>query len=339
MHMADALVSPGVGLTFWTVSVGVTGYVSARLKSSLDNVQVPLMGVLGAFIFAAQMINFTIPGTGSSGHIVGGLLLSIILGNYAAFIVIASILTVQSLFFADGGLLALGCNIFNMGFIPCFFAYPLIYKKIMSGKFSKTRLWVASIMASVIGLQLGALCVVLETMFSGVSELPFKTFLLLMLPIHLAIGAIEGIITAAVISFVKKVKPELLDAQAKEFSIREVVVVLLLVSIFVGGVVSWFASSHPDGLEWAIGRTGVVDELQAPDDYIHSSLNNIQEHTAVFPDYGFGGENGNTEDGQHTVVDKGLTVSGITGGIITMLLIVVAGYFIRGYQRGANWSG
>ena len=88
------------------------------------------MGVLGAFIFAAQMINFTIPATGSSGHLGGGMILSILLGPYAAFLVMASVLVVQALFFGDGGLLALGCNIFNLGFWPCFIVYPLIYKKI-----------------------------------------------------------------------------------------------------------------------------------------------------------------------------------------------------------------
>ena len=95
------------------------------------NIIVPLMGVLGAFIFAAQMLNFTIPATGSSGHLGGGMILAILLGPYAAFLVMASVLTVQALFFADGGLLALGCNIFNLGFFPCFIAYPFIYKKIV----------------------------------------------------------------------------------------------------------------------------------------------------------------------------------------------------------------
>ena len=119
MHMADALLSPAVGSTFWAGSLALSGYASSKLKKRIDDRVIPLMGVLGAFIFAAQMINFTIPGTGSSGHIGGGMILAIILGPHAAFLVIASVLTVQALFFADGGLLALGCNIWNMGFYPC----------------------------------------------------------------------------------------------------------------------------------------------------------------------------------------------------------------------------
>lgn len=133
MHMADALLSPAVGGAMWAVTAGLTAYSARKLQNSPDESRVPLMGVLGAFIFAAQMINFSIPATGSSGHLGGGMILSILLGPYAAFLVLASVLIVQALFFADGGLLALGCNIFNMAFFPCFFAYPFIYRKMAGG--------------------------------------------------------------------------------------------------------------------------------------------------------------------------------------------------------------
>ena len=110
MHMADALLSPAVGGTMWAASALSIAYSSKKLRSEADDRKVPLMGVLGAFVFAAQMINFTIPATGSSGHLGGGLLLAILLGPHAAFLTIASVLVVQALFFADGGLLALGCK-------------------------------------------------------------------------------------------------------------------------------------------------------------------------------------------------------------------------------------
>src|SRR5512136_1006033 len=125
MHMADALLSPTVGGAMWAVSAGTIAFCARKVRKEVDDSKVPLMGVLGAFIFAAQMINFSIPVTGSSGHLGGGLILSILLGPYAAFLTIASVLGVQALFFADGGLLALGCNIFNLGFYPAFLAYPL----------------------------------------------------------------------------------------------------------------------------------------------------------------------------------------------------------------------
>src|SRR3954454_10905279 len=120
MHMADALLSPAVGGTMWAGTAASIAYCSNKVRNELDDRKVPLMGVLGAFLFAAQMINFSIPGTGSSGHLGGGILLAVLLGPHAGLLVISSVLFVQALFFADGGLLALGCNIFNMGVIPAF---------------------------------------------------------------------------------------------------------------------------------------------------------------------------------------------------------------------------
>src|SRR5512140_2080951 len=152
MHMADALLSPSVGATFWAGALGAIAWCARRLREGIDEKMVPLMGVLGAFIFAAQMINFTIPGTGSSGHLGGGMILAVILGPHAAFIVMASVLTVQALFFADGGLLALGCNIWNLGIYPCFIAYPLIYKPLTKGAAGRTRILVASLISSVVAL-------------------------------------------------------------------------------------------------------------------------------------------------------------------------------------------
>ena len=120
MHMADALISPAVGGVMWAATAGLTYYSAGKLKKNLDDSRTPLMGVLGAFIFAAQMINFTIPGTGSSGHLTGGLMLTALLGPYAGFLTMVGILAIQCLLFADGGLLALGCNIWNMAFYGCF---------------------------------------------------------------------------------------------------------------------------------------------------------------------------------------------------------------------------
>src|SRR3989339_1248538 len=212
MHMADALISPAVGGTVSAATAGLTVYSARKLKQEMDDRKLPLMGVLGAFVFAAQMINFTIPATGSSGHLGGGMILAILLGPYAAFLTMASVLTVQALFFADGGLLALGCNIFNLGFFPCFICYPLIYKPIVKDTPSSGAIMTGAVLSAVLGLQMGAFSVVLETFFSGISELPFAVFVALMLPIHLAIGLVEGITTAAVILFVWKSRPEIMMA-------------------------------------------------------------------------------------------------------------------------------
>ena len=116
MHMADALLSPAVGGTMLAVSVGVLACSIRDIRKNFQESRIPLMGVAGAFVFAAQMVNFAIPGTGSSGHIGGAVLLAALLGPSPAFLVMAGVLLIQALFFADGGLLAWGCNLFNLGF-------------------------------------------------------------------------------------------------------------------------------------------------------------------------------------------------------------------------------
>jgi cobalt/nickel transport system permease protein len=240
MHMADALLSPAVGGTMWAATAGITYYSARKLKQEMDDRKLPLMGVLGAFVFAAQMINFTIPATGSSGHLAGGMILAILLGPYAAFLTMASVITVQALFFADGGLLALGCNIFNMGFFACFVAYPLIYKKLVGEQPTQGRILLGAIAAAILSLQMGAFGVVLETMFSGISDLPFTTFLLLMQPIHLAIGVVEGLVTATVVAFVWKARPEILEmaprlAPGPSPSLKPVILGLVAVAVLTGG--------------------------------------------------------------------------------------------------------
>ena len=259
MHMADALISPAVGVTMWAASATALGYCSKKIRAEMNDGIVPLMGVMGAFIFTAQMINFTIPLTGSSGHLGGGLILAVLLGPSAAFLTIASVLVVQALFFADGGLLALGCNIFNLGFFPAFVAYPLIYKKIVGSTPTARKISIASLLAAVAGLQLGAFSVVMETVSSGISSLPFGAFLAVMQPIHLAIGVVEGVVTASAISFVYTARPEMLQGAMTSGAttvrpIRNVLLGFLAAAVITGGVLSLSASNHPDGLEWSIAK-------------------------------------------------------------------------------------
>ena len=116
MHMADALVIPAVAGTMYAASTAAAGYSIKKVRLMDEPEKIPVMGVMGAFVFAAQMINFTIPGTGSSGHLCGGMLLTAVLGPWAGFLAMVGILLIQCLMFADGGLLALGCNIWNMAF-------------------------------------------------------------------------------------------------------------------------------------------------------------------------------------------------------------------------------
>ena len=347
MHMADALISPAVGGTLWAVSGGLIVLCARKVKQTMRDNLVPMMGVLGAFIFAAQMINFSIPGTGSSGHLGGGLILTVLLGPYAAFLVIASVLTVQAFFFADGGLLALGCNIFNLGFFPAFVAYPLIYRAIAGKQHGATRAWVAALAAAVVGLQLGAFSVVLETKASGISELPFGTFVVMMLPIHLAIGIVEGLATVAVISFVARARPEALYAAQPDGasrSLRPVLAGLAITAAVLGGVASWFASTHPDGLEWSIAKVSGKEEVAETEAGVHKEFASVQEKTAFLPGYGFKAvepeaapaEGAAAKTEPWPAVNAGTSVSGLVGGLMTLALACLVGFSLRAGSRGKS---
>ncbi|MGA8753662.1 energy-coupling factor ABC transporter permease [Candidatus Deferrimicrobium sp.] len=343
MHMADALLSPAVGGAFWAGTIGTIAYASKRLKEHLDDRTIPLMGVLGAFIFASQMINFTIPGTGSSGHLGGGMILAVLVGPHAAFLVMASVLTVQALFFADGGLLALGCNIWNLGFYPCFVACPLIYKPLAGNGRSARRILVASLASGIVALQLGAFSVVLQTLLSGKIALPFTTFLLMMQPIHLAIGIVEGFVTAGVINYVRAARPEILDSSASSvplaagISLRNVLIGLIALAIVTGGALSWFASTHPDGLEWAIGKVTGKDGLHELEHGVPAALKNVQEKTAFLPGYGFKPAAGEPKEKTRETpawpnVDAGTSLSGLIGGVLVLAMALGIGWAIRAFR-------
>lgn len=348
MHMADALLSPAVGVTMWGVSAATITYCSKKIRMDMDDRKIPLMGVLGAFIFAAQMINFTIPVTGSSGHLGGVLILSILLGPYAAFLTIASVLVVQALFFADGGLLALGCNIFNLGFLPAFIAYPFIYKKIAGNTPSPAKIPVASMAAAAIGLQMGSLGVVVETVLSGISSLPFQVFVVFMQPIHLVIGIVEGMITASVISFVYNARPEIfqnaMDAPATAaHPFRAVAFGFLAAAFLTGGVLSWFASGHPDGLEWSIAAVTGKKNPTSQVGELHTTLAALQEKLSFLPDYSFkkasdmqAATAASLEQQPEKMEAKGkklgTTLSGIVGGTLTLGVSFIIGSLLK--RRG-----
>lgn len=333
MHMSDALLSPVVGGAFWAVSAGVIGLSAKKISADSDSSKTVLMGVMGAFVFAAQMINFTIPGTGSSGHIGGGLLLAVLLGPWRAFIALASVLVIQALFFADGGLLALGCNIFNIAFIPAFIAWPFIYRPIAGDGSAPMRLATASIAAAMMGLLAGAFSVVLQTSLSGISDLPFRTFTLFMLPIHAVIGIVEGVLTWGVLSFIASTEPGLLRAasETRAPKTRFVTASLFVAALAIGGVLSWFASSNPDGLEWSIGKVTGKEELRSPAEASHEFLAGMQDKLAILPDYDFrqsGDETGN-DVGEHSSVNTGTSLSGIAGSLLVLLLAGATGLMLR----------
>ena len=322
MHMADALVSPAVATTMYLASGAMTIYSIKKLEEENDPQKLPMMGVMGAFVFAAQMINFTIPGTGSSGHLTGGLMLTALLGPYAGFLTMVGILAIQCLLFADGGLLALGCNIWNMAFYGCFISSMLIFKPIISKKLSKKNLMIASILGSIISLQLGAFSVVVETELSGITALPWNLFIGVMQPIHLAIGAVEGIITGLVLSFIYEARPELIwqghTIKLAKTSKKKLLALFGGLSVAVAGILSIFASAFLDGLEWSILQLTGSTELPHKG-AIYSMSSRVQEFTALLPDYNIAG---------HESI-----LGGMFAGIVGVLVVIGLYMLIHRYHE------
>jgi cobalt/nickel transport system permease protein len=342
--MADALLAPAVAATMYVASGATAGVSVHKLRKDDEAQKLPVMAVTAALVFAGQMINYTIPGTGSSGHMCGGMLLSALLGPFAGFLSMVVILAIQCLFFADGGLMALGANIWNMAFYGCFVGYFLIWHPIMrSGWFGagkkggRARIIAASVIGCIVTLQLGAFSVVVETSLSGITELPFGAFAALMQPIHLAIGLVEGLITAAVLLFVYESRSELLQdvqtakGEKAKSSLKSVVAVLAVVVLLVGGGLSLLASANPDGLEWALfgnaeegysENMGLDEEAFGVESKAADTAGAIQEKTSFLPDYAFADND----------TPVGTTVSGVVGSAMVAgvaILICLAGGFFR----------
>lgn len=295
MHASDALISPTVGIATGIAAAALIAVASRKVRDLKRRELVPLMGVMGAFVFAAQMINFTIPGTGSSGHLIGGVLLSAMLGPWCGFLTLCSIIMVQCLFFADGGLMALGCNIMNMAAASCLIAYPLVYRPLSGTSVKPWRIFMASVMASVVALEIGAVGVTAETELSGVTALPLSTFSAFMLPIHFVIGIVEGIVTGALLVFLANYEPSALiqiePIPGKKKLPKGLFIGFGILTLVLAGGFTILASQYPDGLEWSIEKAGGLEEI----------AENVAP-TALMPEYNSG-------------------FAGIVGALIVMVIL------------------
>ena len=319
MHMSDALLSPAVGLGFHAASAGLLA-VTARRAAREDGYErrLPMMGVLGAFVFACQMVTFAIPGTGSSGHLAGGMLLAIVLGPSAAFLVMASVVTVQALFFADGGLLALGCNLFNLGFWPAFVGVAA-YRAIARRWPGRRGVLAGAMVASLLSVELGAIGVSVETALSGRSELPFRELLLVMAAIHLPIAAVEAVVTAAAVRALARWAPDRVETPQRPGAARVPVLAGIAgVTLFAATLLASFASERPDGLTWAVQRVART----APAEHeagLGAWLRTLQAHVAVLPGYVLPGAD------RRPGLDAGISTSGIVGSLLVAAVVLLAG--------------
>jgi len=276
MHIPDGFLSVLVSVILWAATFIVVGCALKRVSADLGERQVPLMGVLAAAIFAGQMLNFTVVG-GTSGHLMGSAIATILLGPWAGIIVMTTVVSIQALIFQDGGLLVLGANIFNMGIIGVAVAYTT-YRTVL--KLAGGRKWgvfVGGFLSAWLSIVIAALTVALQLALSGKS--PANIAIPAMGGIHMLIGVGEGLITLGALAFLYATRRDLLriDAPAPQGG-RAVWIGGLAIAILLA-ILSPLASAYPDGLEWVAEQKGFLDAAQGPlyniiPDYVFPGISN-----------------------------------------------------------------
>jgi cobalt/nickel transport system permease protein len=253
MHIPDGFLATGVWAGLDAAAVPVVGYMARRAQSELSESRAPLLGVMGAFVFAAQMINFPV-GVGTSGHVVGGALLAVTLGPAAACVVMTAILAVQALVFQDGGLLALGANVMNMAVAGVLVGYlPFHYW----GTGARRR--AAIFLGGTLSVVVASWLTLAELRFSGV---PMNTAVLgVSLGLFFIAGIVEGAITLAVVSALEKMNPTWMrDSQPQP---QRLIGALAIAAILIGSFGALLASDLPDGLEKFAEEIGIANRAKA----------------------------------------------------------------------------
>lgn len=282
MHIPDGFLSVLVAVVLWIVAVVIVAIALQRVSKDLGERQVPLMGVLAAAIFAGQMLNFPVAG-GTSGHLLGAALATILVGPYAAVLVMACVIGVQGLLFQDGGLLAMGANIFNMGIVGVVvthFVYRTVRKVagntrlgIFAGGFLSA--WIAVIIASLI--------TALELALSGTTAANLAVPA--MGGVHILIGLGEAFITVGALAFLYHTRPDLLKAGEAKPAGKVVWIAGLAIALAIA-IASPLASSFPDGLEWVAQQQGFLANAQSAPyrvipDYVFPGIHNQALATIV----------------------------------------------------------
>jgi cobalt/nickel transport system permease protein len=261
MHIPDGFLSIQVSIFLWLITILVVGYALKRVGVDLGERQVPIMGVLAAAIFAGQMLNFAVAG-GTSGHLIGAALATILLGPWAATLVLTCVITIQALIFQDGGLLVLGANIFNMAIVGVTVSY-MVFRTVNS--LAGGRSWsvfVGGFLAAWVSVEVAALGTALELALSGTS--PANIAIPAMGGIHALIGVGEGLITVGALAFLRASRRDLLKSSEAAPIRGRLVWVVGLVLVLLLAVASPLASRHPDGLMWVASRYGFLNNEQNP---------------------------------------------------------------------------
>lgn len=258
MHIPDGFLSPPVWATLDVLSVPAAGWMARRAQRDTEDRKIPLMGVMGAFVFAAQMINFPIP-LGTSGHLVGGALLTIVLGPAAASVVMTAILAVQALVFQDGGIMALGANVMNMALAGIVAAY-LPYR-LWGSRWRSAAIFTSGLLSVLVSA-----CLALSEL--ALSGVPMPTrVLLISLGLFLVSGVLEGAITLTAVRAIERLNPQWVRVPAHSGSravgaVAIAAVLLATVGILVG-------SAAPEVLEHLAANFGIAAHAPA---WVHAPL-------------------------------------------------------------------
>jgi len=299
MHIPDGFLTVPVALVGWIVMSVVVGIALRQTRHQLGERQIPLMGILAAFIFAAQMINFPVMG-GTSGHLIGGALIGILLGPWAAVLVMTTVVAVQAVLFQDGGLLALGFNTINMGILAPFVGHT-VYSRLC--KVLKKELAAAAI-AAWLTVIIAAAATALELAISGTS--PLDVALPAMLGIHALIGVGEALITVSALAFIRQTRPDLLRTAVPIAKGSGWITVGLVIALIIA-FASPLADSDPDGLERVAEDKAFLDQAEdAPYEI-------LPDYTVPF------------------ISDEALTT--IAAGIIGVLVVAGIGYGVARVAR------
>jgi cobalt/nickel transport system permease protein len=307
MHIPDGFLSVMVAIILWIFSIIAIREALIRVGKELGERQVPMMGVLAAAIFAGQMLNFTVAG-GTSGHLMGSAIVTILLGPWAAMLVMTSVVSIQALIFQDGGLLALGANIFNMAVVGVLVSYTVyrIVQRLAGGR--KWGIYAGGFIAAWLSIVIAALGVALQLALSGTS--PANLAIPAMGGIHALIGIGEGLITLGTLAFIHAARPDLLQSSEAQ---PQVSIWVWLTGLFIAlvlAIVSPLASLHPDGLEWVAEQNGFLDAAQSPS-------------FKIIPEYAIPG-----------IPNKALAT--ILAGISGVLLVLGVTLVVAIYRRSRN---
>ena len=339
MHMANELLSVPVATGTLAIAAAGLGLICRKLRRIITSDKFALMGVLGAFIFAAQMVNIQLPAMpGTSGHMVGAVLLAIILGPHAAALVISSVVIIQCLIFQDGGLLALGCNIINMALVPSYLGY-FLYKTATAGQSSSLRVYIGAMLACLFAIEAGAFLVPIQAALSRVLVVPFSTFLITMLGVHFLVGLVEGLITVAVLGYLHQVRPDIVlnPLPGKVRLSRKVVLTTLVVfAVVVGAGLSLLASDLPDGLEWSYAERPDQPDFKAAVSNKSPAIvtaDDFQSKYSPLPDYSLRTSAVGKISEEGTDISAAWTsFAGVLGSVLTMAVIWLTAWSLRKKQ-------